>query len=114
VIHAAHFAPQRGITVVVKIIPSIYRRDGKLADAELHFLGGPLAGLKLVGFSIWCNGDALPSVTLPTREYTSSDGHKRKFGLLRPITEPNAHHKVVELILEKYGAYVRNEESVHP
>src|SRR5215213_796718 len=26
---------------------------GKLADAELHFAGGPLDGLKLIGFSIW-------------------------------------------------------------
>ena len=25
---------------------------GKLANAELHFADGPLAGLKLVGFSI--------------------------------------------------------------
>ena len=26
---------------------------GKLADAELHFSGGPLDGLKLVGFAVW-------------------------------------------------------------
>ena len=26
---------------------------GKLADAELHFTDGPLAGLKLIGFGIW-------------------------------------------------------------
>jgi len=26
---------------------------GKLADAELHFSGGPLDGLKLIGFAIW-------------------------------------------------------------
>ena len=26
---------------------------GKLADAELHFADGPLAGLKLIGFAIW-------------------------------------------------------------
>jgi len=26
---------------------------GKLADAELHFTDGPLAGLKLVGFGVW-------------------------------------------------------------
>ena len=32
---------------------------GKLADAELHFTGGPLEGLKLIGFSVWStrNGD---------------------------------------------------------
>ena len=26
---------------------------GKLADAELHFVEGPLGGLKLIGFSVW-------------------------------------------------------------
>ena len=26
---------------------------GKLADAELHFSDGPLAGLKLIGFAVW-------------------------------------------------------------
>ena len=26
---------------------------GKLADAELHFSGGPLDGLKLLGFTVW-------------------------------------------------------------
>ena len=26
---------------------------GKLADAEIHFIAGELAGLKLVGFAIW-------------------------------------------------------------
>ena len=26
---------------------------GKLADAELQFSGGPLDGLKLVGFGVW-------------------------------------------------------------
>ena len=28
------------------------RPTGRLADAELHFVGGPLAGLKLLGFAI--------------------------------------------------------------
>ena len=26
---------------------------GKLADAELHFEGGELDGLKLIGFAVW-------------------------------------------------------------
>ena len=26
---------------------------GKLADAEVHFTSGVLAGLKLVGFGVW-------------------------------------------------------------
>src|ERR1044072_5315217 len=30
---------------------------GKLADAEIHFNGGELAGLKLLGFSFWGRRD---------------------------------------------------------
>ena len=30
---------------------------GKLADAEIHFTGGELDGLKLVGFAVWQSRD---------------------------------------------------------
>ena len=30
---------------------------GKLADAEVHFTSGVLAGLKLVGFGVWTRRD---------------------------------------------------------
>jgi hypothetical protein len=40
--------------LTVKITPNDHGNPpGKLADAELHFAGGPLDGLKLIGFSIW-------------------------------------------------------------
>ena len=40
--------------MTVKITPNDRGNPpGKLADAELHFTGGPLEGLKLIGFSIW-------------------------------------------------------------
>jgi hypothetical protein len=40
--------------MTVKISPNDQGNPpGKLADAELHFLGGPLEGLKLIGFAIW-------------------------------------------------------------
>ena len=44
---------------------------GKLADAELHFGGdSPLAGLKLIGFSIWeRRGGSGRNVTFPARSY---------------------------------------------
>ncbi len=39
-------------TITVKITPNDKGNPpGKLADAELHFGDGPLAGLKLIGFS---------------------------------------------------------------
>ena len=41
-------------TITVKITPNDKGNPpGKLADAELHFVDGALAGLKLIGFSIW-------------------------------------------------------------
>ena len=40
--------------LTVKITPNDKGNPpGKLADAELHFTEGPLAGLKLIGFGIW-------------------------------------------------------------
>lgn len=59
---------------------------GKLADAELHFREGPLAGLKLVGFSIWEGREGGTHVTLPARQYTVN-GERRRFVLLRPASE---------------------------
>jgi hypothetical protein len=75
---------------------------GKLADAELHFSEGPLAGLKLIGFGIWerRNGDR-PNVTLPARQY-SVNGERRSFALLRPIVDVEAQYRVRDLILEAY------------
>ena len=44
---------------------------GKLADAELHFADGPLAGLKLIGFAIWeRRGAGGRNVTFPARQYS--------------------------------------------
>ena len=60
---------------------------GKLADAEIHFNDGPLAGLKLIGFGIWerRNGTGR-NVTFPARQY-SVNGERRSFALLRPAGE---------------------------
>ena len=40
--------------LTVKIVPNEKGNPpGKLGDAELHFTGGPLEGLKLIGFAVW-------------------------------------------------------------
>ena len=60
---------------------------GKLADAELHFDEGVLAGTKLIGFSIWeRKGGGGRNVTFPARSY-SVNGERRSFALLRPIVD---------------------------
>jgi hypothetical protein len=76
---------------------------GKLADAELHFTEGPLAGLKLIGFSVWerRNGDGR-NVTFPARQY-SVNGERRSFALLRPIVDTTAQEGVRDAILAAYA-----------
>ena len=78
---------------------------GKLADAELHFADGPLAGLKLIGFGIWeRRGGSGRNVTFPARQY-SVNGERRSFALLRPIVDTTAQNGVRDLILEAYAEY---------
>lgn len=77
---------------------------GKVADAELHFDDGPLAGLKLIGFSVWeRKSGAGRNVTFPARQY-SVNGERRTFALLRPITDAEAQDRVRDLILQAYEA----------
>ena len=74
---------------------------GKLADAELHFSGGPLDGLKLIGFGIWERKTGGRNVTFPARQYTVN-GERRSFALLRPVVDPSSHEKLRDLILEAF------------
>ena len=74
---------------------------GKLADAELHFSGGPLDGLKLMGFAIWDRKNGGRNVTFPARQY-SVNGERRSFSLLRPIADSSRQDKLRDLILEAY------------
>ena len=78
---------------------------GRLADAELHFTGGPLDGLKLIGFGIWeRRGGSGRNVTFPARQY-SVNGERRTFTLLRPIADTAAQERIRDLVLEAYAEY---------
>ena len=78
---------------------------GKLADAELHFSDGPLAGLKLIGFSIWeRRGGNGRNVTFPARQY-AVNGERRSFALLRPTADATAQNALRDLILAAYQEY---------
>lgn len=78
---------------------------GKLADAELHFTDGPLAGLKLIGFAVWeRRGGGGRNVTFPARQY-SVNGERRSYALLRPIVDATAQAAIRDLILEAYQDY---------
>jgi hypothetical protein len=92
--------------LTVKITPNDKGNPpGKLADAELHFGSGPLAGLKLTGFSVWeRRSGAGRNVTFPARQYIVN-GERRSFALLRPITDATAQNAVRDLILAAYAEY---------
>ena len=74
---------------------------GKLADAELHFSGGPLDGLKLIGFALWERKSGGRNVTFPARQYTVN-GERRSFALLRPIVDATSQERLRDIILEAY------------
>jgi len=71
---------------------------GKLADAELHFNGGPLDGLRLVGFSVWERKNGDRSVTFPVC-------HNRGLVLLRPISESSQQAPLRDLILDAFREF---------
>ena len=78
---------------------------GKLADAELHFTEGVLAGLRLIGFGIWERRGGGRNVTFPARQY-AVNGERRSFALLRPANaDVSAQDRIRELILEAFAAH---------
>ena len=101
--NASVTAPQN---VTVKITPNDKGNPpGKLADAEIHFVNGVFAGLKLIGFAIWeRRTGAGRNVTFPARQY-SVNGERRSFALLRPVADANGQEAVRDLILSAYAEY---------
>jgi hypothetical protein len=76
---------------------------GKLADAEVHFEGGELDELKLVGFAVWMRRDGNGcNVTFPSRQFMVH-GDRRSFALLRSVGNPNSQNAIREAILQAYA-----------
>lgn len=91
------------MNIEVKILRNEHGKPaGKLADAEIHFITGELAGLKLVGFAIWERRDGNGrSVTFPARQFIVL-GDRRNFELLRAIGSPKVLGRVRDLVLRAY------------
>ena len=94
------------MNIVVKVTPNGRGNPpDKLADAELHFIGDELDGLKLIGFAIWeRRGGNGHSVTFPARQY-AVNGERRSFALLRPIGDMSAQNRLRDLVLEAFAEY---------
>jgi hypothetical protein len=92
--------------MTIKILPNEKGNPpGKLADAEVHFVQGPLEGLKLVGFAVWERKSGTGrNVTFPARQY-SVNGERRSFALLRPIGDATSQDRIRDLILQAYREY---------
>ena len=92
--------------MVIKIAPNDKGSPaGKLADAELHFDGGELEGLKLVGFAVWERRTGVGrNVTFPARAY-SVNGERRTFALLRPMADTASQERVRDAILHAYAEF---------
>jgi hypothetical protein len=92
--------------MVVKISPNDKGNPaGKLADAEVHFTDGPLAGLRLLGFAVWERRSGTGrNVTFPSRQY-AVNGERRSFALLRPVADPKAQDHVRDLVLSAYAQF---------
>jgi hypothetical protein len=91
------------MNIEVKILRNEHGKPAdKLADAEIHFIGGELEGLKLVGFAIWRRREGSGrSVTFPARQFIVH-GDRRNFALLRGISDPAAQNQVRELLFRAY------------
>ncbi|MGV3518697.1 hypothetical protein [Luteitalea sp.] len=76
---------------------------GKLADAEIHFNGGALDGLKLVGFAVWRSRDGRgEDVTFPSRQFVWK-GERRSFALLRWVADRVAQERLAALVKQAYA-----------
>jgi len=77
-----------------------------VCDAEVVFEAeaGPLAGMKLVGFSLWRSSEGDVFVSLPARPF-GAGGERRYFDMLRSVEGDSADGKRVRAwILEQYQA----------
>lgn len=90
-------------TITIQILKTNgHSAPGKLADAEIHFTGGELDGLKLVGFAVWQRRDGRgENVSFPARQFTIA-GDRRSFSLLRWIAKREAQDRLEALVLETY------------
>src|SRR6266851_1740781 len=89
-------------SVQVHFISRVNGPERLVAEAELHFDDGPLAGMRLVGFSLWRSTEGELYVTFPSRAFGAST-ERRYFDYLRAVdAAPETVKTVKAWILEEY------------
>ena len=108
-------APERASTPDVTF--SFLTREGAperlVCEAEVVFpsTAGILAGLKLVGFSLWKSPEGEIYVTFPSRAFGAGQ-ERRFFDYLRPVDGGAAATKALkEAIVAAYKAQLASEDS---
>ena len=94
--------PKNNKAVRVQFVARDNGPERLVTEAELHFEEGPLAGMRLVGFSLWRSAEGEIYVTFPSRAFgTATD--RKYFDYLR-TTESGAvgARKVKDWILDAY------------
>jgi hypothetical protein len=82
--------------------------QSKLADVEIHFEEGILAGLKLVGCSVWRSKKGeKPTVLVPSRSYATAGG-VRYYELMREAND-NAEAERPNINVKRFKEYIRDE-----
>ena len=89
-------------SVQVQFVEKANGPERLVCEAELHFDEGPLAGMRLVGFSLWRSAEGDIYVTFPSRAFgTATD--RKYFDYLRSVDgSAEAVKHVKDWILEEY------------
>jgi hypothetical protein len=91
------------VSVRVQFIERQNGPERLVCEGEIVFdEDGPLAGIKLTGFSIWRGQEGEPFVTFPARSF-GAGGERRFFDLLRAV-EPGSEEpkRVKDWIVSEY------------
>lgn len=94
--------------MTIKFQRGSYAHKGVLATAEIHFSGGPLDGLRLVGFTVTQDKLGSRKVVAPTRQY-SVNGEKRAYALLRPVDDYQAWERFSAVVLDAFRLWEQGE-----
>ena len=96
---ATQNTPKVSVNVQIELAPA--NTTNRLAEGKLVFIGGPLDGCNLVGFTIWQNRNGNgENVTFPSRSYTNGSGDKRSFSFIQG--DSASLSQLRQVVLEAY------------